>query len=90
MAKPSRQSHGIEFELTLFLWNVSVDTNESVAKPQLEAATINQLHAPVTAFMLNCFDTYALPRRDEGSGKFCAVISDNWKWLLELECIAII
>ena len=32
------------------------------------------LHAPVIAFVFSCSGSDVLPRRDEGSGKSCAVI----------------
>ena len=46
------------------------DAIESVAT-QLEAATINHLHAPVTALMFGCSGTqiYDPEVRDEGSGQ---------------------
>ena len=41
---------------------------------QLQAATINHLHVPVTAFMFSCSGTQCTTQKDEASGKPCAVI----------------
>ena len=54
----SRKSHAIE--LSLFLWR---------AMPNDATATINHLHAPVTALMFGCsgIQFYNTEVRDEGS-----------------------
>ena len=52
------------------------DTTETVAEHSARLQPSINLHAPVTAFMFSCSGTLptVLPRRDEGSGKPCAVI----------------
>ena len=50
------------------------DTIESVAEHRTRLQLSINLHAPVTAFMFSCSGTDVLPRREEGSGKPCAVI----------------
>ena len=50
------------------------DATEGVAEHSSRLQPSINLHAPVTAFMFSCSGTNVLPRRDEGSGKPCAVI----------------
>ena len=50
------------------------DTTETVAEHSARLQPSINLHDPVTAFMFSCLGTNVLPRRDEGSGKPCAVI----------------
>ena len=53
------------------------DATEGVAEHSSRLSRLHpsiNLHAPVTAFMFSCSGTDVLLRRDEGSGKFCAVI----------------
>ena len=72
-----RYSHAIE--LTLFLWHMPADATETVAEHRARLQPSSSLHAPVAAFfMFNCSGTDALPRRDVGSGKPCAVIEASY------------
>ena len=53
------------------------DATEGVAEHSSRLQPSINLHAPVTAFMFSCFGTDELPRRDEGSGRPCAVIETS-------------
>ena len=51
------------------------DATEGVAEHSSRLQPSINLHAPVTALMFSCSGTQCiLPRKDEGSGKPCAVI----------------
>ena len=50
------------------------DATEGVAKHSYRLQPSINFHAPGTAFMFSCSGTHVLPWRDEGLGKFCAVI----------------
>ena len=71
MASLSRLSHAVE--LILFSWHMPDDTTEGVAEHSSRLQPSINLHTPVTPFMCRCSGTDVLPRRDEGSGKPCAV-----------------
>ena len=62
------------FELTLFLWHMPVDATEGVAEhsSRLQPSSIcmPQLQSLCSAALV----PNVIPRRDEGSGKPCAVI----------------
>ena len=53
--EPPRKSHAIE--LSLFPWHNARWCHWKCGYTQLQAATINYLHAPVTALMFGCFGT---------------------------------
>ena len=77
MARPSRESHAIE--LTFFLWLIPDDATEGVTEHSSSAATINQFACPSYSLYVQLlwYPMYYIPRRDEGSGKPCAVCSDR-------------
>ena len=60
--EPLRKGHRIE---------LSSMPDEATGYTQLEAATVNHLHAPVTALMFDCSGTQVCDPevRDEGSGQ---------------------
>ena len=56
------------------MWHMPDDATEGVAKHSSRLQLSINFHAPGTAFMFSCSGTDVLHRRDEGSGKPCAVI----------------
>ena len=68
----SRLSHAIE--LTLFLWHMPDEATEGVAENSSRLQPSINLHAQLEPLCSAALVPNVLPRRDEGSGKPCAVI----------------
>ena len=72
MVRSSQKSHANK--LTLFLWHMPDGATESVAEHSSRLQPSINLHASVTALCSAALVPNVLPRRDEDSGKPCAVI----------------